>query len=142
MTEKISGEKIFSTVDPSYNKLWKIHEILFDVVVKEKNKEVKEFLILYIFFILCMLCTRSHISYRFKIFIQSLCSHYHCRMNKVKSNIYNFSTWEFHILEISTIWFSNSKIEINLGLNSLLWHLLFCQVNENVRQVQQIVRLF
>ena len=65
ISDVLSGKKsIFSTVDHSYNKLRKGHGFLFDVKIRVPKQVEKirklEFR---------MLCTRSHTSYHFKMFI-------------------------------------------------------------------------
>ena len=57
------GKNIFSTMGSSYNKLYRGHGILFGGIrVRkwfDKKKKVKVFSILYIYLILCLLCSRS-----------------------------------------------------------------------------------
>ena len=71
------GKKIFATVNPSSNKLWKGHEILFDVIIRiqqwvEKIRALEFSQFCAIFLILHVLHTQSQASYCFKIFVESL----------------------------------------------------------------------
>ena len=87
IADVLSGKNIFSTVNPSYNKLWKCYEILFDTI-KVRNKKVKDLSILYVFLIPCLLSSRGQLVIAWKFLCMSFSFHgWHiATLEKMKSH--------------------------------------------------------
>ena len=86
IADVFSIKHIFSTVDPSYNELWRGHEIFFDMITVQKWVEkIRKWRSCLLFLILCLLSSRSQTVFALKFSFKSF-SLYGCHIATVKKN--------------------------------------------------------